>query len=152
MSQYLKNQYIYLHPLAANEDIKKFQNFFKKLKIYKWNIDWKYNSIKSDIINFQLKNKIISSEKDEWAGYIWAKTYNFLTKKYWNNFQKIYDIFLTNKRNKKPWIKQCFIISAYYSPLLWPEKDISYLEHIYLRSTTLSTWRNWTSFGGFLWH
>ena len=34
-----KSQYISLHPLSSSSDVKKFQKFFKALKIYKWKLD-----------------------------------------------------------------------------------------------------------------
>ena len=66
------------------EEIKKLQENFKKLKLYNWKIDWKYKSIKKDLINFQLKEKIIKSVNDEAAGWFWPKTYVALLRRFWS--------------------------------------------------------------------
>lgn len=110
------SQYISLNPESSKSDIIKFQKFFKALKIYNWNLDWKYSSIKPDIIKFQLKYKIIKSKSEDWAGYIWPKTYKFFTDRYWDRFNKAYSNFFEIKQVD---IKNenCFIVSAYYSPL-----------------------------------
>lgn len=113
----IKNpQYISLHPLSSTYDVKKFQKFFKALKIYKWNIDWEFENIKPYITNFQIKNNIIQNEDNDWAGYIWPKSYSFFEKKYGNDFKKVYDKFFkidTPTDNEEKY----FIVSAYYSPL-----------------------------------
>lgn len=67
------------------EDVKKLQTNFKKLWLYNWNIDGKYNSIKDSLINFQIKSKIIKSKNQIDAWWFWPKTYIALIKKYWNN-------------------------------------------------------------------
>jgi 3D (Asp-Asp-Asp) domain-containing protein len=140
----LKNsQYIKLNPQSSNDHIKKYQNFFKTLKIYNWNIDGKYSSIKSSIINFQFKNKIISSKTDNWAGYIWPKTFEYFDSKYWPKFKRVYINFF--------WIKEwsfknerCFVVSAYYSPLKWQK---IYATNSYARDVRLNWngthWASW---------
>ena len=135
-------EYISLNPQSSSDDIKKFQKFFKALKIYSWDIDGKYQSIKSDIIDFQVKKKIISSEKEIWAGYIWPKTFKYFDDKYWTNFKKAYLIFF--------WIKEesfknekCFVVSAYYSPLPWQKK---YSTKSYEWDIRLNwNWTHWAS-------
>ncbi|MDQ7022705.1 MAG: 3D domain-containing protein [Candidatus Gracilibacteria bacterium] len=116
MSKYSKTQYISLNPESPKADIIKFQKFFKALKIYKGEIDGKYSSIKPDIITFQLKYKIINSEKEYGAGYIGPKTYKFFTDRFGDKFIKAYSKFFQIKeetiKNEK-----CFVVSAYYSPL-----------------------------------
>jgi len=66
------------------EDVIKLQEKFKELWLYNWEIDWNYNSLKKALIDFQLKNKIISSYKDEAAWWFWPKTYVALLRRYWN--------------------------------------------------------------------
>ncbi len=58
------------------------QKLFKQAKLYNWKIDWKYSSFKNSIIDFQVKNKIISDKNDYAAGYIWNKTIKKLEEKY----------------------------------------------------------------------
>ncbi len=64
-------------------DIIKLQKKFKELWLYNWKIDWNYNSIKKSLIDFQIKNKIISSYKDEAAWWFWPKTYTALLRRFW---------------------------------------------------------------------
>lgn len=130
-------KYIYLIPNSPSRDVKKFQTFFKALKVYNWKIDGKYTSIKPSIIDFQVKYKIIKTKKSEWAWYIWPKMYTFFSKKYWNLFDKAYiKIFGKNVISKKTisikktvavkkpkkWVDTYFVVTAYYSPLPWQKK------------------------------
>jgi hypothetical protein len=68
------------HP---KNNVKKLQENFKKLWIYNWKIDGNYNSIKKDIINFQIKNWIIKSKNDEAAWWFGPKTYIALLRRFW---------------------------------------------------------------------
>lgn len=77
----------------VNSDYKtivSLQNFFKKIDLYKWNINWKYNSeIMNIVFEFQMRNNIITWESSLWAGYWWNKTRNLFLKKYLNwEFEK----------------------------------------------------------------
>lgn len=68
---------------SNSEDIKKLQNFLKEIWLYKWKIDWVYNSeIISIILNFQLENTILQNSSDFWAWYWWEKTKSLFQKKY----------------------------------------------------------------------
>jgi len=116
-----KYQYLSLYPLSSSYDVKKFQEFFKALKIYKGEIDWIYSNIKPDIVTFQLKYGIIKSENEDWAGYIWPKTYKFFEDKLWDKFNRVYDKFF-KLEEIKAWVNRCFIVSAYYSPLKWQKR------------------------------
>lgn len=109
-------QYLKLHPNSPSHNVTQFQKFFKALKIYNWKIDWKYKSLKPDIVTFQVKHKIISSENDEAAWYIWPKTYKYFTQKYGSRFTLAYNKFFKVK-DAKVWDQRYFIVSAYYSPL-----------------------------------
>jgi hypothetical protein len=75
------------------ENVEKLQRLLKDVALYDWKIDWKYESVKDDLIRFQLDKWIISSKNDEHAWYFWNKTYVALRKQYW------WDIF--KKRNNK---------------------------------------------------
>ena len=84
------------------EDVIKLQEKFKELWLYNWKIDWNYNSIKNDLVNFQIKNKIISSIKDEAAGYFWPKTYTALLRRFWSEEILIkQDDFIIQETNEK---------------------------------------------------
>lgn len=70
---------------SSSEDIKKLQEFFKKINLYSWKIDWSYNNeIINIVFEFQIKNWILSSESDIWAGYWWEKTRKLFKEKYEN--------------------------------------------------------------------
>jgi len=64
------------------EDVELLQKKFKELWLYNWKIDWKYESIKNALINFQLKNWIIKSKNSIDAWWFGPKTYLVLLKKY----------------------------------------------------------------------
>ena len=137
-----KNWYIYINDNTSEKNIKDFQKFFKALKIYKWNIDGKYSSIKPEIIKFQVKNKIVSTKNSNWAGYIWPKTYKYFDNKYWNKFKKAYLKFFKIK-NDNIKNENCFIVSAYYSPLPNQKK---YLTKSYKWDIKLNwNWTHWAS-------
>jgi len=137
-----KSQYISLHPLSSSYDVKKFQEFFKALKIYPGEINWKYSSIKPYIITFQVENEIITNKKEEWAGYVWPKTYKYFNSKYWEKFVKVYNKYF---KIKDPLINQekYFIVSAYYSPL---PKQKRYSTWTYSWDIRLNwNWTHWAS-------
>jgi 3D (Asp-Asp-Asp) domain-containing protein len=56
------------------EEIKKLQRLFKKLWMYDWSIDWKFNSIKRKLLDFQKQAWIIKQDNSWWAWYFWEKT------------------------------------------------------------------------------
>lgn len=61
-------------PYSSKEDIKLLQEMLTRLEAYSWEIDWKYDSVKKDFINYQLDKSVIFSKSDSWAGYWWPKT------------------------------------------------------------------------------
>ncbi len=62
-------------PDSSINKLKNLQTKLKELWIYKWEIDWKYNSeLKNAIINFQVENWILKSKNDYGAWYWWGKT------------------------------------------------------------------------------
>jgi len=69
-------------PLKNKNSIKKLQEILKKLALYTWEIDGKYNSIREDILNYQLNREIVASKKSIWAGIFWPKTRASLKKEY----------------------------------------------------------------------
>jgi len=73
---------LYVTPESNSIDIKKLQTLFSELNLYDWGIDWKYISIKKDLIDFQLKHKIVTSKNNEQAGYFWKKTITVLQSEY----------------------------------------------------------------------
>ena len=68
--------------LNSEENIEKLENIFKDLWIYNWEITWKSENIKKIILDFQLKENIVSKETDSWAWTFWPKTRASLKAKY----------------------------------------------------------------------
>lgn len=120
ISQVLSVWAIYkkLTPKTLTDEVEKFQQFFKELDIYKWNIDWVYENIKPYISSYQVKNGIIPSESHSSAWYVWDITYAHLKKTYWDTFTTTYtSIFWEPDKGPEIWNDTYFIVSAYYSPL-----------------------------------
>ncbi len=82
-------------PNSSLADIIILQELFKEVKLYDWKIDWKYDSIKDTIINFQIKNNIIKNKDSYWAWYFWPKT----KKVFLNKFKKTFDVFPIKKQS-----------------------------------------------------
>lgn len=76
------NLRLYVTPESNSVDIKKLQTLFSELNLYDGGIDWKYISIKDDLLDFQLKHKIITSKYSEQAWYFWKKTIAVLQSQY----------------------------------------------------------------------
>ena len=72
-------------PESKASQINKLQELFKELELYSWDIDWNYESIKPDLVQFQLDNKIINSSNDNEAWYFWPKTIAAIRQKYVKN-------------------------------------------------------------------
>lgn len=69
-------------PDSEIESVKRLQEIFTKADLYSEEIDGKYESIKNELIDFQLKSGIIKSTDEEVAGYFWPKTIAALREKY----------------------------------------------------------------------
>lgn len=78
------------------KDIEDLQKLLKEKWIYTWEVNWIYSkNMISEIIDFQVKNKLISHKNSYWAGY-WGKTTRNFVKKMKNN-----TIILAKKEDKK---------------------------------------------------
>ncbi len=87
----LSNQ-IQISPDNAKEsDVKKIQNIFAEMWLYKGKIDGKYESIKDTLISYQVNKWIISSKNSSEAGYFWGKTTTQLNKDYALVLEKNWD-------------------------------------------------------------
>ena len=65
------------------QNILELQKLLTEVKIYSWKIDWNFSKVKKDLVNFQVTNNVISSERSPSAGYFWPRTYAALRKTYW---------------------------------------------------------------------
>ena len=69
-------------PIQNSAWVKNLQKKLTEMKLYSWKINWEYLSIRQIILDFQLKNNVISKKTDIWAGNFWPKTRKTLKQKY----------------------------------------------------------------------
>lgn len=78
-------QKLEVNPESSKEsDVKKLQIVFTNAELYDGEIDGNYESIKNELIDFQLKAGIIWSKTDEAAWWYGPKTLALLREKYWS--------------------------------------------------------------------
>lgn len=73
---------INVNPESQENEVKKLQEFFNSLGLYKWDIDWIYKSIEGTLLKFQIDNWIINNKEDWGAWYFWKQTKEALSKIY----------------------------------------------------------------------
>lgn len=61
-------------PYSNEEDIKSLQKILTRLEVYDGKIDWNYDSVKDDFIEYQVDKAIVFSKKDTGAWYWGPKT------------------------------------------------------------------------------
>ena len=71
-----------VHPKSGATEVTQLQEIFTKADLYNGDIDGEYQSIRNELIEFQVKNKAISGYADEEAGYFGPKTVSILKKLY----------------------------------------------------------------------
>lgn len=98
----------------------KLQEVFKWLDLYSWNINWNFNDIKQNLIDYQIKVWIIENEEDHWAWYFWVKTIDALENEFWNRFLELKEKFL--KIDKPENWERYFYVTAYYTPIAWQKR------------------------------
>ncbi len=118
---FASNHLTYINSGSSTTTVKKLQNVFSWLWLYDWKIDWKYNSIKDEIVDYQIKNNIVSSKKSSEAWYFWKKTIKSLEKNYWKKFLNLQKKYLTPEKIEK-YKKWTFTVTAYYTPVRWQYK------------------------------
>lgn len=94
---------------SSSADVKKVQQIYKDLGYYKGSINWKYQDVEKAIIDFQLKNKVIKTKYDEWAGWFGPKTRAhtktayliYLTKSNWERRKELgKKVYISNNKNR----------------------------------------------------
>lgn len=90
------------------ESVKKLQTIFKEIWIYKWLIDWKYETIQKELITYQVYRKIIPNKNSIEAWHFWQKTLNQLNKDYALSIEKKLD----QKKEKEKLEKQMLAIKT----------------------------------------
>lgn len=114
-----------------SEDVKMLQTLLKETNLYFWEIDWDYSKVKEILIDFQIKNGIISSKNSSEAWYFWNKTYIIFRRLFWEETEVVLQksiqktISLTNEEIERiNWIKKIFLenLDKKYS---WNQTEIS---------------------------
>ena len=108
---------------SKSEDVLALQEIFTKAELYTWNLDGEYESIKSELIEYQLKSWIITSANDDSAGWYWPKTIAALREDYWNNTSTLIEepIEEFSSYNHK-WASEKYKIILTYGDLqVWPD-------------------------------
>jgi len=85
-------------PIKNSNWVQILQKKLTKIWLYSWKINWDYSSVRKIILNFQLKNKVISKNTDIWAWNFWPKTRIALKKEY--------ILFIKEIKNKKKLSKE----------------------------------------------
>lgn len=88
---------IFWNFVNTRENIENIEKIFLEIGFYNWKITWDINNLKSIILDYQLKENIVSSKDSPWAWNFWPKTraslkYNyeiFQDKKIEENRKKI---------------------------------------------------------------
>ena len=70
------------------DNVKQLQQLLSEVKVYSWAIDGDFNSVKEELVKYQVENNIISSKNDPHAWYFWNKTYAALREDFWWNVFK----------------------------------------------------------------
>lgn len=73
---------IFNKKVENKEEVQKLQEKLSDLNLYKWEIDWDYNSIWEVITNYQVNKKIIKIKWELWTWYFWPKTRSHLKSDY----------------------------------------------------------------------
>lgn len=112
-------------PDSEIESVKRLQEIFKKIDLYNGVIDGKYESIKNELIDYQLKNGIIQSAEEEAAWYFGPKTVAVLREKYGYSSDILIteDTDLFSQYNHKYASEAYKIILAYGDLRITPESE-----------------------------
>ncbi len=71
------------------QNVVKVQQLLKELKLYNWKVDWKFSSVKSSLVRYQVANNVISSSRSPSAWYFGKRTYAALRQDFgWWIFKK----------------------------------------------------------------
>ena len=133
---------VFTYSLWVGSDIdkvKKLQDFFSDLWLYKWDINWVYNSeIIKIVYDFQIKNEIVFSSSDSWAGYWWNLTKDKFKKAYLNWDFDNEEIVDSNVEVKSEVIKTENNYDIFAQSISWT-KNIKQLQSI-LKEISFYTW------------
>lgn len=89
---------IFNKKIKAEDEIKNLQKKLSDLWLYKWDINWEYNSIIGIITDYQLEKKLINKSSHKAAWYFGPSTRKNLSNDYKN--------YLTEEKEKKEKIEQ----------------------------------------------
>jgi hypothetical protein len=109
-----------IYPDSTQSDIKNLQILLKHVWIYKGKIDGDYNSVKPNIIHYQLKKKIIINKNQTGAGNFWPKTRENIKK----DFEKILS------ENDSKILNSSSIIIKSPQINIWPDSKIEDIKQL----------------------
>jgi len=108
-----------------SESVKQLQTIFTKADLYTGEIDWNYESIKNEIIDFQILSWIISNRDDDAAWWYGPKTIAALREKYWNGSDNLIEEPVENFKNFNHRVasEKYKIILEYWNLKVDPDSD-----------------------------
>ncbi|MBS9775293.1 hypothetical protein KGV52_01110 [Candidatus Gracilibacteria bacterium] len=111
-----------INETSSETDVKRLQNIFSELDLYSGKIDGDFESIRDELVEYQVDEGVISDKNHDHAGYFGKKTIQSLKEKFGENFEKLQDKFLkietVSPENYTNGQKIVFEATAYYSPVL----------------------------------
>ncbi|NDK09624.1 hypothetical protein GW846_02495 [Candidatus Gracilibacteria bacterium] len=121
-----------VEPENEGDNVKELQEIFSKVNLYNGEIDGKYESIKNELISFQLESGIITEIDSEDAGYFGPKTIVALRERYGYSSANLVEepIELFSKYNHKQASEHYKIILQYGDLVI--NNDTKNIEDIYL--------------------
>lgn len=121
-----------VHPKSGVTEVKHLQEIFTKADLYTGEIDGQYQSIRNELIEFQIKNNIISWYADEEAGYFWPKTVEILQKLYASDVSMLVeeDVSLFSEFNHHHASELYKTILAYGDLQVGPDSDSKQIEQL----------------------
>ncbi len=78
-----REKILFANVLEWTDNVKLLQEILKEMSLYRWKIDWNYNSVEGTVLMYQLARRVISDSSDLWSGNFWPQTRSSLKKDYW---------------------------------------------------------------------
>ncbi len=114
------------------QDVKKLQEIFTKAELYSGEINGEFESIKNELIDFQIKAWIIDSPEHSHAGWYGQRTIAALRERYWADTTILNEepIDLFSQFNHKVASEKYKIILEYWDLIVEPDSDSEDVENL----------------------
>lgn len=114
-----------VHPKSSENEVRELQNVFTKADLYTGEVDGQYQSIRNELIEFQIKNSVITGYADEEAWYFGPKSVAALREKYAADTPVLLeeDTSLFSEYNHRYASEKYKIILAYGDLVVNPDSD-----------------------------